>query len=165
MTMTDARRLLVRARKWMDPNLDQDARDIDAWLAANPESTPDAGVTEAIAALDECFFNEPDVDESYRKRWATVKAAIASAVPAAPAGRTPEQFAIEHGRYLVTAVEALLRRVGRGVPVSGDDYLAVRSAIHEFTKRADRAYAPPSKDTAPAVAVTSPGETAGNKGD
>lgn len=85
-----------------------------------------------------------------------------------PAGRTPEQYAIEHGRYLATAaqgfmdacnalftaeqqldkaepdtqteVDDLISKVERAQEIRGERWRALERAIYEFTKRADRAY-------------------------
>ncbi len=67
--------------------------------------------------------------------------------------RTPEDYAIEHAGYLATSAERLLAALGAMALREGDDedgsqddrdavgdhMQAVRSAIHEFRKRAARA--------------------------
>jgi|GEM_PF-6511781 len=85
-----------------------------------------------------------------------------------PQGRTPEQYAIEHGRYLATAArefmdacnavwsaqqavdedetdtqneaDGLLNRLDEAKQSQCESWRALDNAIYEFTKRADRAY-------------------------
>ncbi len=58
-------------------------------------------------------------------------------------GRTPEQFAIEHGRYLVDAIRSYKAAILRN-PWTADDISdasrALNDAIYEFEKRANHAY-------------------------
>lgn len=113
MRRTDeARRLLQAARFWV-PDPVQLHADIARWLAANPESKPDAGVTEAqvkaaakaIVAEWQTMVNETrglmtSADAArafvspgnFRLVRAGLNAALASAVPAAPE-TIPEQWA------------------------------------------------------------------------
>ena len=62
--------------------------------------------------------------------------------------RTPEEYAIEHGRYLVTAAKHFMTVVDRETGLPGDArtdaWRALNKAIYEFEKRADRAYPKPN---------------------
>jgi hypothetical protein len=54
--------------------------------------------------------------------------------------RTPQDYAIEHGRYLATAAVNYMTAVnGNSRSQQSEAWRALREAIHEFTKRADRA--------------------------
>lgn len=59
--------------------------------------------------------------------------------------RTPEQYAIEHGRYLADAARNLQVAINaRDDTQISEAWGALSSAIYEFEKRADRAYPKPS---------------------
>jgi hypothetical protein len=101
MTGTDeARRLLQEALKWLPKpskyvatsQLHNVWQDIEAWLSANPEGKPDAGVTEATTEMVEVALHAINVeDRNFHVSWKAMQAAInaalsrlPSAVPAAP---------------------------------------------------------------------------------
>lgn len=95
------------------------------------------------------------------------RTALAASQQHTPA-RTPEQYAIEHGRYLATAaqlfmdacnalfsaeqelektepdtqeqVDDLISKAERAQEIRGERWRGLERAIYEFTKRADRAY-------------------------
>lgn len=69
--------------------------------------------------------------------------------------RTPEQFAIEHGRILADAARHLMDVLNKEAIADGngeepdagartDAWCGLNDAIYEFEKRADRAYPKPS---------------------
>jgi hypothetical protein len=54
--------------------------------------------------------------------------------------RTPKDYAIEHGRYLATAAVNYMAAVnGNSRSQQSEAWRALRDAVYEFTKRADRA--------------------------
>lgn len=53
-------------------------------------------------------------------------------------GRTDKDFAIEFGRYLADSAERFMEASHSREPVD-DEWGALKSAIYEFRKRADRA--------------------------
>jgi len=129
----------------------------------------------AIAELKALGYDEPDTSarkltEALRATLAASPAPVESAALAQPQpqGRTPEQYAIEHGRYLATAArefmdacnavwsaqqavdedetdtqneaDGLLNRLDEAKQSQCESWRALDNAIYEFTKRADRAY-------------------------
>lgn len=103
--------------------------------------------------------NSQRCDRSIRQCEEFLTAGAALPVPEPPSERTPKDYAIEHGRYLATAAQNYLDEKNRyDMAVAGyaeenadvpnadslsDHHQALRAAIYEFRKRADKSEAVP----------------------
>lgn len=113
------------------------------------------GLDDAATAILSLFSASLGGDlfaENAKKSASRVTDSGRGALPTPPEGRTPADFAIEHGGYLADAVTRFLDLVGResifdegvedGVRETVGDHLgAMRSGVYEFEKRASRAKA------------------------
>lgn len=138
-------------------------------------TSPDGRQWQASSPLKCC---KSEMDERVPAAVALARILREAAAPVeSERERTPEQYAIEHGRYLASAARqfmdacnavwsaqqsvdddetdteneaaGLLNRLDEAKESQSEGWRALENAIYEFTKRADRAY--PLKPALPAV--------------